>query len=773
MSMAEKIYYSLDIETSGFDPEKNEILEVGFAGFKVDGTKLKIVERWSQVFRPSRPVSSRVLGLTGISQGELDAGIVFSDVRRFLQERLGGATIVGHNIAFDIRFLEKFGLILSGQTVDTMDLVQIFLPTYHSYNLESLMHYFRLPHPRAHRALADSEAVVRLLERLLDVYRHLPESAEVQLRQLACRAGLAWAGLLTVPVHSKKKAVTPDRTKFGRFAAPSGTGTALRPNTLYLTEAFIDPVGLAEDIAANTGERLLLVVPRRQHVLELWRHGVARGVFSPRYRLNRQVVAARLAQREMTPEEAKFLMKILVWQASNWQADYIVDLNLSFFGGQFRDWVCGGQLVGDFSERVLCCDQETFLEFKDSSLLRNRAVAVLGLADFERTLSSTLGQRSSWGYISYLLKSVYDPGSGAGNETLADLVNQALADTDLFFGLAMALLGKYSHGASDVVVDDYLRSTGEFQKVAQAADHYCVRLRQANLVLKSEEITDFTAGISDFFAERPHYVKWAHIVETTCVFHSLPLDISGVVKERFNIAAKLSFFESCSDDRVLSYFTRRLGFGHFSKSEWRPLPPAGPRLWWQRFWHRQPVCKIGLSFSPSETLTDLLKKQDLPAAVVMDNTQTIGEFYKAHYIKFRRFAFLLAEQAEGGSNKLLRNFTIHSGSLLLITDRSVLRVLRGSLQAKPVDRLGPKTLIFTQLPVSDSAGPYGAALASQFNDPDGDYYLPNALYDFYSLLQFFHTSRLRKIYIYFPKKALKNKEIYSLFLSRYFKVEKI
>src|SRR6266404_6297563 len=169
-----KIYCSLDIETSGFDPSNNEILEVGFAFFVLTNTGIKITDEFTQVFKPSKPVSPQIFGLTGISQKELENAPRFEEFREILQNKLGEAVIVGHNVIFDIKFLEAFGLKFSGQIIDTLDLVQWLLPTHHSYNLENLMHTFGISHKEAHRALADSKAALGLLEKLLQVYSGFP-----------------------------------------------------------------------------------------------------------------------------------------------------------------------------------------------------------------------------------------------------------------------------------------------------------------------------------------------------------------------------------------------------------------------------------------------------------------------------------------------------------------------------------------------------------------------------------------------------------------------
>ena len=69
-----------------------------------------MTEEWTQVFSPSKMVSPKILGLTGITLKELENAPKFSEHKDFLQSKLGDAVIVGHNIAFDTKFLETFGI---------------------------------------------------------------------------------------------------------------------------------------------------------------------------------------------------------------------------------------------------------------------------------------------------------------------------------------------------------------------------------------------------------------------------------------------------------------------------------------------------------------------------------------------------------------------------------------------------------------------------------------------------------------------------------------
>src|SRR6185369_2125257 len=125
-------YCSLDVELTGFDPLADEILELGLAFFEPTSRGLRVTEQWSQLFRPKGQVHPKILGLTGISPEQLATAPTLSELHQQIQQKLDGAIIVGHNTILDTKFLEAFGFALSGQFIDTLDLVQILLPTHHS-----------------------------------------------------------------------------------------------------------------------------------------------------------------------------------------------------------------------------------------------------------------------------------------------------------------------------------------------------------------------------------------------------------------------------------------------------------------------------------------------------------------------------------------------------------------------------------------------------------------------------------------------------------------
>ena len=210
------------------------------------------------------------MGLTGISQEELDMAEPFADHKADLQEKLKTAVIVGHNIAFDVKFLESTGLKFSGQVIDTLELVQWILPTHHSYNLENLMHTFGISHKEAHRALADSKATLKLLERLLQVYQSFPQKLKDQINILIKPYKFIWEELLLCdvkPLAFPKIAELP--------SDPSILSTELKKfkfsgKTIYNFPLNRDYINWFARMFGKLDGKSLMVVPKARQVLDLY-----------------------------------------------------------------------------------------------------------------------------------------------------------------------------------------------------------------------------------------------------------------------------------------------------------------------------------------------------------------------------------------------------------------------------------------------------------------------------------------------------------------------
>ena len=117
-----------------------------------------------------------------------------------------------------------------------------------------------------------------------------------------------------------------------------------------------------------------------------------------------------------------------------------MDLNLSFFGGQFKELISSGEFNETSTSQIIACDQVAFFKLAKNELYLDRQVVICGLGELETSVTSNIGTKASWGYITYLLKSFYNFELNIGQEKYKTATAEALTASDLFFGLVNALL---------------------------------------------------------------------------------------------------------------------------------------------------------------------------------------------------------------------------------------------------------------------------------------------------------------------------------------------
>lgn len=154
----------LDLETTGLDPGKHEITEIG--AVRVRNRRAREFRRLVRIRAPV--ISDEITRLTGITTDEIERSGVgpeeaLADLARFAGPEM---TVVGHNIDFDLAFLEKAGFPRPEETLDTALLAALLLPEERSYRLSALARNFSAGE-KAHRALADARQCRRLFRHLL------------------------------------------------------------------------------------------------------------------------------------------------------------------------------------------------------------------------------------------------------------------------------------------------------------------------------------------------------------------------------------------------------------------------------------------------------------------------------------------------------------------------------------------------------------------------------------------------------------------------------
>ncbi|WP_214872704.1 ATP-dependent DNA helicase DinG [Exiguobacterium sp. s140] len=180
-------YVIVDLETTGHSVKSGDEL-IEFAAVVVQ--EGEVIERYSTLIRPSRPIPPFITQLTTISDEDVSDAPTFEDVIPDIWKMLDGRVFVAHNVAFDLTFLneslEQAGyLAFQGRAIDTVELARILYPTLESHALEALSDTFDLVHTDAHRALSDAEATAELFIRMLDRLRDLPMVTLKRLRELS------------------------------------------------------------------------------------------------------------------------------------------------------------------------------------------------------------------------------------------------------------------------------------------------------------------------------------------------------------------------------------------------------------------------------------------------------------------------------------------------------------------------------------------------------------------------------------------------------------
>lgn len=163
---------SLDLETTGLDPNRDAIIEIGavrFQGSRVQGS-------WERLINPGQPVPQFVTQLTGINDSMLTNAPRFNNIMLELEGFVGDSPILGQNISFDLSFLRKKGLFSDNLALDTYDLASVLIPSASRYRLDALASALGVIPITSHRALADAQTAHQVYLRLFDMIHKLPHA---------------------------------------------------------------------------------------------------------------------------------------------------------------------------------------------------------------------------------------------------------------------------------------------------------------------------------------------------------------------------------------------------------------------------------------------------------------------------------------------------------------------------------------------------------------------------------------------------------------------
>ena len=160
-------YVVFDIETTGFSPVKNRIIEIG-AVKVVDGV---ITDKFSTFVNPDVPIPFDIEKLTSINDAMvLPYPKIDVILPRFL-EFVGDAVLVAHNAGFDVGFIghyaEALGLPFSPTVLDTVSLARLLLPNLNRFKLDTVAKALNISLENHHRAVDDAECTAHIFVKFI------------------------------------------------------------------------------------------------------------------------------------------------------------------------------------------------------------------------------------------------------------------------------------------------------------------------------------------------------------------------------------------------------------------------------------------------------------------------------------------------------------------------------------------------------------------------------------------------------------------------------
>lgn len=171
--LLESTFVSIDVEATGVDPSKSEIIEI--ACVRVEGGV--ITERFSSLVYPGYPLPQRITNLTGITNAMLVGKPKMEEVLPKFLKFVGDSVIVAHRVEKDIAFIDKYYRQLYGKRfrhphICTLNLAKNILPDLRKYSLKDLADYFGIEYKRIHRAMDDAQITALVFLELLKLLWH-------------------------------------------------------------------------------------------------------------------------------------------------------------------------------------------------------------------------------------------------------------------------------------------------------------------------------------------------------------------------------------------------------------------------------------------------------------------------------------------------------------------------------------------------------------------------------------------------------------------------
>lgn len=165
----------IDLETTGLDPERHEIIEIGCL---VARPSLEVIAEFEQKVRPThlQTAEPEALNINGYNEADWLFSVDLSQAVKLLAEKTADCIMVGQNVSFDWGFLQKAFTqtgVRNQMHFHKLDVISMAYAKLHGqsqperFGLSALAEYFKIEQKRAHSALDDVRVTFEIYKKLL------------------------------------------------------------------------------------------------------------------------------------------------------------------------------------------------------------------------------------------------------------------------------------------------------------------------------------------------------------------------------------------------------------------------------------------------------------------------------------------------------------------------------------------------------------------------------------------------------------------------------
>lgn len=160
-----------DTETTGLNPSQGDEV-VSLAAVRIVNRRLLSGESFERLIDPRRPIPPASTRFHGITDAQVRGKPTLAEVMPAFKAFVGDAVLVGHNVAFDLKFLrlkeKQAGVSFDNALLDTLLLSRFLDPEAEDHSLDAVAARHGIEGARRHTALGDTLLTAAILVRQIE-----------------------------------------------------------------------------------------------------------------------------------------------------------------------------------------------------------------------------------------------------------------------------------------------------------------------------------------------------------------------------------------------------------------------------------------------------------------------------------------------------------------------------------------------------------------------------------------------------------------------------